>query len=321
MVWLTCNEGLPLAEWRKRIGMPCDGLCNLCRDNLLETPEHSFMTCKASKQAWTQFRLLRQAADLPGAFDSWLEILSGLRPPSTPVQQDDSIPEDKSEVKMTIEKPWDILRLSIIWCIWCSKCAHDLRDQEFHLGTTLFRAWQLTVQAGMGAYRAMIRYMKPPLSERSQAKIANFTKVWTHGQIFCRNERGLKWQMAPHPIFLSRDLANSLRQCPTVPPDDSQSQQSPTQSRSASLSSQERNAALRAEAIGDELLRDIMDHIRADIEDELEAEEGDSSTLPVTPGPRASPDEEEDDITLPADLQSEDDLRELTRFWLNNLPS
>lgn len=30
MIWLTYNEGLPLAEWRKTIGMRCDGFCNLC---------------------------------------------------------------------------------------------------------------------------------------------------------------------------------------------------------------------------------------------------------------------------------------------------
>lgn len=241
----------------------CDGKCNLCMEGHLESPEHAFMTCPATRQAWTQFNLLRQEADLPRRFTTWIELLTGLNSDdatSTP-QQADPIPEEETDIKMTVEMPWDILRLSIIWCLWCSKCAHNLRDQEFHLGVSLFRAWQLTVQAWLGAYKAMVRHMKPPLSDRAQAKIAKFTKVWTHGQIFCKNEGGLKWQMAPHPSFLSRDLANSLRRCPTIPPDDD-SQDTHSSSRSVSLTSQERDATRRGEAIGDDLLWEIMEPLR-----------------------------------------------------------
>ena len=322
MVWLTCNEGLPLAEWRKTIGMPGDGKCNLCQEGLLESPQHTFMTCTATRQAWHQFRSLRQEAGLAVGFSSWHEILTGLSPPSRSAEpiQDDPIPEENEGIKMTVEKPWDILRMSIIWCIWCSKCAHDLRDQDFHLGVALFRAWQLTVQSGLGAYKAMIRYMKPPLSERAQAKIANFTKVWTHGGIFCKNEGGLKWQMAPNPLFLSRELANACRRCPPIPSDDdSGSDPSSSGGESGSLTSLEREAARRAEAVGDELLREIMDHLGVDIAAELDAEEANSDPREVEQG--ASSESDEGDISLPAELQSEEDLRELTRFWLDNLQS
>lgn len=90
----------------------------------------------------------------------------------------------------------------------------------------------------MGAYKAMMSFMKPLLSEKAQAKITNFSKVWTHREIFCKNEGGLKWQMAADPLFLSRDLANSLRRCPTLPPDeDSQPPPSQSTTRSVSLTS------------------------------------------------------------------------------------
>lgn len=56
------------------------------------------------------------------------------------------------------ETPWEILGSCLIWFIWCQKVAFDLRDRDFYIGIALFRAWQMTVQAGMGAWYEMTKY-------------------------------------------------------------------------------------------------------------------------------------------------------------------
>lgn len=121
----------------------------------------------------------------------------------------------------------------------------------------------------MGAYKAMVRFMKQPLSEKVVQKIASFTKVSrTHQGILCKNEGGLRWKMAPHPTFLTRALANSLRRFREPPPDGD----SPSTSHVLCLLlTHRKDRQRRAHQIGDELLRQIIEDLRANIEEELEA--------------------------------------------------
>lgn len=56
------------------------------------------------------------------------------------------------------ETPWELLRCSLIWFLWCEKVEFDFGKGEFHVGVALFRAWQATVQAGMGAWQEMNKY-------------------------------------------------------------------------------------------------------------------------------------------------------------------
>lgn len=43
----------------------------------------------------------------------------------------------------------------LIWFLWCQKCTYDLRNEPFYIGIALYRAWQSTVQAGMGAWQTL----------------------------------------------------------------------------------------------------------------------------------------------------------------------
>jgi hypothetical protein len=64
----------------------------------------------------------------------WHEILTGMQPPTGPLPtyvRNEPILKEGATPKNTTEKPWDILRMAIIWCIWCQKCGYDLRGEEF----------------------------------------------------------------------------------------------------------------------------------------------------------------------------------------------
>lgn len=73
-----------------------------------------------------------------------------------------------------MKTPWDIIKSSL-WFIWCQKCKHDLREEHFHLGITLFRSWQTIVQASMIAWKELHRFKK---SDRKQKEeVGKFKKI------------------------------------------------------------------------------------------------------------------------------------------------
>jgi hypothetical protein len=76
MVWLTCQGGLPLAEWRMRLGH--DGHCILCQTSELETPEHTFFQCPSVQGIWEKVRTMRILGGWDPALGTWLQILSGI---------------------------------------------------------------------------------------------------------------------------------------------------------------------------------------------------------------------------------------------------
>lgn len=50
MVWLIIADGLPVGEWRRKIGH--SGLCNLCTEGVLQTSKHAFFECEAVRPVW-----------------------------------------------------------------------------------------------------------------------------------------------------------------------------------------------------------------------------------------------------------------------------
>lgn len=85
--------------------------------------------------------------------------------------------------------------------------------------------------------------------------------------------------------------------------------------------------AQRANQLGDELLMQIMDDLRQDVEEEIEAESPtrpNASSVPRQLWPAAEDLLERDDDfndtpVLPNDLQSPENLQELIRFWISGL--
>ncbi|KAG0573469.1 hypothetical protein KC19_VG181100 [Ceratodon purpureus] len=325
MIWLTGSGGLPLADRRFRKKMCESGVCNMCSTGASETLEHFFMECPAVSEVWDRFRFLRALVAAEASADS------------VPARIDN------------IKTPWNILRVSLVWCLWCQKCGHDLRGGNFHIGVALFRAWQLTIQSGMGAWRELQNHISEPKTRRQMEKEAAFIKIWTHKGVFCKSDGRLKWQMAPHHQFLPKDLANLYRSFRggTVRCDsgtDSSGNLLPSQVEDTLIAALAGNREERdkAEELADVILHQIFHDIARDVELEESREEAipigsmsvnqddDEGAVPI--GSRSEDQEEadedlsssdfEDDSSssslegiLPSDLQSPSELRLQARFW------
>ena len=53
--------------------------------------------------------------------------------------------DTKSSFILTKETPWESLRSSLLWNIWMAKTQKKMGDEPFHLGSILFKSWQLTI--------------------------------------------------------------------------------------------------------------------------------------------------------------------------------
>jgi hypothetical protein len=296
---------------------------------------------------------LRRSVGLPAPNTSWHSKLTGLERPNTQLagRPDIDIDELRRPPPETSEKPWEILRMAIIWSLWCQKCEHDLREGQFHIGIALFQSWQLTVQSGMGAWRELIRYAKEPKSKKQQQREADFKTIWAARGIFCTLQGSqIKWKMAPGPVFLSRDLANLYRSLRGIQPGEEQSPRATAESSdrySQSCSSFRELPEILKKLLQDiasynseaeELANEILDIMIGDIEREIDLEENDeedeaqqdqngemSTSLSHFAGNNdqaESKHEEQDDedtLGLPDDLQDATDLAAQVRFWINDL--
>ncbi|KAG0597473.1 hypothetical protein M758_UG341900 [Ceratodon purpureus] len=328
MIWLTCQGGLPLAQWRKRLGS--DGICNLCHTRGLETLCHTFSSCISVREVWTRYWELREKAGMPSILMSWFEILTRLdKPLGQPNQIPPApIPDAGNYYTDTVGKPWDILRVCIIWSIWCVKCGHDLRDKKFHLDLAIFKAWQLTVQSVMGAWRELLKYAKHPKSEKQRGRENHFKTIWSNGGVFLKLKGDkLHWKIVPNMHFLPKNLANKLRNLPRPIDEESSGGDqmlsnsgdtsfTPLSQDLSASSSDAHGSAERPSAVDiDRHAEDIIDQIMLDLIPSY-----DLGT--VTPGSQSDPvssehdkDSSEDGLSLADDLQDAMNLDLLVRFW------
>lgn len=91
-------------------------------------------------------RRMREKEKLPTSISSWWKALIDNNDPPGKRGQTTfykkiilGLAEGTQTVLSDIdETPWEILRSCLIWFIKCQKVAFDLRDEEFHIGVTLF---------------------------------------------------------------------------------------------------------------------------------------------------------------------------------------
>lgn len=87
-----------------------------------------------------------------------------------------------------------------------------MSKDEFHIGVALFRAWQTTIQTGMGAWYEMTKYNGTQQKSENQLKKGEiFLSTWSFGEIFCTTTHRVRWQLVRHQEFLPRDLANRYK--------------------------------------------------------------------------------------------------------------
>jgi hypothetical protein len=162
---------------------------------------------------------MREIVGLPPRLQNWWEILSGVYdPPGQPGQAvtyppQSSFPVNNTQMGNPIdERPWEILRACLLWFLWCQKCEFDLRNGDFHIRVALYLAWQQTIQIGMGQWYELTKYNGDrEKSNKQQQKEEEFLVTWSYGGVFCSTDRDIRWHIAPHREFLSRDLANRYR--------------------------------------------------------------------------------------------------------------
>lgn len=211
MQWLILTKGLPVGEWRERIGMSSS--CELCSSPIKETLQHALKDCTHLSWAWELFRQTRQIAHLSPAYTSWVDISRGLMCDIPGLHVDEELRWDTaSAFSLNEETPWDILRAQLLWSIWCQRVAHTFRDENFHLGVVLWHAWRNTVYCALEAYKELFRHKRN--EEKRQEVIFCFQQIWTTENIFGRLQGDtIKWNITPHQEFLPRDLGAW-----TVPP-------------------------------------------------------------------------------------------------------
>ena len=152
MQWLILTEGLPVGEWRERIGLSNE--CQLCPQHEKEILKHAFRDCPEICKAWDLYRNTRNAAGLPHSYNTWQEISRGLMTePEGPSATDDLQWDTVAAYSINAETSWDILRAQLLWAIWCQRVAHAFHDKTFHLGVVLCQAWRKTIYCAMEAYK------------------------------------------------------------------------------------------------------------------------------------------------------------------------
>jgi hypothetical protein len=204
MQWLVLTQGLPVGEWREKIGLPSD--CELCTTPTKETLQHALKDCPHICRVWELFRNTRKAAGLPPSYCTWSDISRGLmRDPPGPQVEEELRWDTASAFSLNADTPWDILRAQLLWSIWCQKVAHTFRDDKFHIGVVLWHAWRNTIYCAMEAYKELFRHKRN--EEKRQELIKCFQQVWTKSNIFGRLQGNtIKWNVTPHLEFLPREL-------------------------------------------------------------------------------------------------------------------
>ncbi|KAG0595718.1 hypothetical protein M758_UG191600 [Ceratodon purpureus] len=139
MHWLILNEGLPIGTWRHKAGW--ESTCRVCRAPEVETAEHALMRCPTVAPAWQYYADLRGEAHLPNDCTSWHRTLYGsLLPPGGNSIQHDQPWGNASNIRISPNTAWDILRVNLLWNLLVQKCGHELNDTSFSLGKALYHA-------------------------------------------------------------------------------------------------------------------------------------------------------------------------------------
>jgi hypothetical protein len=224
MQWLILTEGLPVGAWREKLGLP--NACQLCEEHARETLQHAFQECPEVCHVWDLFRTTRLKAGLAPAFHTWKEISRGLltEPPGLHIEEELRW-DTATAFTLTIETPWDILRANTLWAIWCQRVELAFRNEQFHLGVVLWKAWRNTIYCGMEAYKELFRHKRN--EEKRQETISCFQTIWTKENIFGRLQGDkIKWNLTPHQSFFPKELGawlvhpiRIIRQSPSPEPE------------------------------------------------------------------------------------------------------
>ena len=104
---------------------------------------------------------------------SWDDVRTGILPrPEQNVSQLKIEWDSKSSCVLSKETPWELLRSSILWNIWVAKTHKEIGEESFHLGSILFKSWQITIPMGMAAWKDIFSH-----KQKHTTKVYSYSKI------------------------------------------------------------------------------------------------------------------------------------------------
>ena len=114
--------------------------------------------------------------------------------------------DSNSSIILTKDTPWNLSRSSLLWNTWVAKTQKEIGDEPFHLGSILFKTWQVTIQMGMAAWRNIYAHKRS--IEQRNILIQRFKDTWFHTNCFGSHDSfNISWNLFPHILFLAQDVA------------------------------------------------------------------------------------------------------------------
>lgn len=316
MIWLTIADGIPIGEWRRRIGHT--GLCNLCGKDEIQSSKHAFFDCDMVRPIWIKVRELLIGISGAPLIDTWEMALYGdLGHPRIKEIAEDALWESGTHCTISARTLWDTFQMAIIWFLWCQYVQYDLKHGDFHIGVIMFRAWQLTAQIGMAAWRQLQKFKRKRNPQKHAEMERLLLSIWGQGGIFCTSDgRSPKWRLLPLPSFLPRDLATRFRstsvpvRVPGIPGYVSQQPESSDQEDSTSSTQEEGESTRSVRGLSqqiidrqaEQLADEILENILLQIDKEVDKEGSEEVRLDHT-------------VNLPEDILSTETLMELNAQW------
>lgn len=80
--------------------------------------------------------------------------------PAGPSAKDELEWDTVAAFTINADTPWDILRVQLLWSIWCQRVAHAFCEEHFHLGIVMWHAWRNKIYCAMEAYKELFRHKR-----------------------------------------------------------------------------------------------------------------------------------------------------------------
>ncbi len=199
LIWLTLNQGLPAGTWLQCMGiLPT---CKVCTEEVPESPQHCFLECPLTKQAWEAFYYIWQKWGAPNDITiSWPFVMLG----EVVFEREDDPPGVQGyHVRgfFYIRQPLDILRNFILYFLWSERCRKHFNNQ-YSSRKILQQAWVATIEVGMATWKA-INSLRSTWDPSIQARIEQaFRAEWCHLSIFGDDCATIVWRFLPLLYFL-----------------------------------------------------------------------------------------------------------------------
>ena len=149
--------------------MDLPSTCKSYNLGILETLKHCLKKCKFMWRIWWQMESIREELLLnPRLF--WHETLTSVIPRR---KRHQSYRHNKTVLNIA----WDMLRVAILWHIWCAQSMAVFRKKIFNVVEVCLLAWRNTIYAGMESHSRLLSTINSYCSERYSTLCSQFNLI------------------------------------------------------------------------------------------------------------------------------------------------